>query len=99
MPKIVTPIIPLNTAMPMAWRISEPAPLPKISGVTPAMKAIEVIRMGRSRMRQAWITASSTFSPASSISLANSTMRMAFLHARPTSTTKAICVKRLKSPG
>ena len=45
--------------MPIARRISLPAPLPKISGSTPAQNAIEVIRMGRRRSRQAWMIASS----------------------------------------
>src|SRR2546422_7508400 len=48
MQKAVTPIIPANTAMPIAWRISAPAPTEKASGSTPMMKAIEVIRIGRS---------------------------------------------------
>ena len=85
--------------MPIARRISLPAPLPRISGITPAQKAIEVIRIGRSRIRQAWITASSIVSPRSSSSFANSTIRIAFLHARPTSTTSATWVKMFRSPG
>jgi hypothetical protein len=48
MPKKVTPTMPENTAMPIARRISLPAPLPRISGITPAQKAMEVIRIGRS---------------------------------------------------
>ena len=49
--------------MPIARRISLPAPLPTISGMTPAQKAIEVIRIGRSRRRQASIVASSVSLP------------------------------------
>ena len=99
MPNRVTPSIPENTAMPIARRISLPAPLPKISGSTPAQKAIEVIRIGRRRSRQAWRTASSNVCPRSSSSLANSTIRIAFLQASPTSTTSATWVKMLRSPG
>ena len=45
-PKIVTPSIPKNTAVPSDWRISEPAPVATASGKTPRMKANEVISMG-----------------------------------------------------
>ena len=84
MPNKVTPNMPENTAMPMARRISLPAPLPTMSGITPAQNAIDVMRMGRSRMRQACTMASNSASPRSSSSLANSTIRIAFLLVRPT---------------
>ena len=45
-PKAVTPIIPENTAMPIAWRISAPAPVEKASGSTPITNATEVMRIG-----------------------------------------------------
>ena len=96
-PNNVTPSMPENTAMPMAWRISLPAPLAVTSGITPMMKAKEVIRMGRKRNRQASIAASIGASPCSTRSLANSTIRMAFLQAKPTSTMKPICVSTLLS--
>ena len=64
-PNSVTPSMPAKTAIPMAWRIS-PAPLANTSGTTPAMKASEVIRMGRSRSRQASMTASSALDPSAS---------------------------------
>src|ERR1700757_2899707 len=41
--------MPANTAVPSACRNSEPAPVAQTSGVTPKMKANEVIRIGRSR--------------------------------------------------
>ncbi len=47
-----------NTVVPSAWRISEPAPSAIISGTTPRMKAKEVIRIGRRRVRAASIAAS-----------------------------------------
>ena len=64
------------------------------SGTTPRMKAKEVIRIGRSRRRQASVVAWNRPTPASPWALANSTISMAFLQARPTSTTKPICTKR-----
>ena len=47
-PNSVTPTMPLNTAIPSDRRISEPAPEATASGITPMMKANEVIRIGRS---------------------------------------------------
>ena len=96
-PKTVTPSMPLKTAVPNARRISAPAPLATTKGTTPKMKASEVIKMGRSRILQASTTASCGGLPSSVSCLANSTMRMAFLLASPTSTTKPICVKILIS--
>ncbi|MCY1361373.1 hypothetical protein D9M69_480380 [compost metagenome] len=62
------------------------------------MKAMEVIRIGRRRRRQASSTALRRSMPSCCLSLANSTMRIAFLHARPTSTIRPIWVKMLLSP-
>ena len=62
------------------------------------MKAIDVISTGRSRTRQACRMAVTRSSPCSSRYFANSTMRIAFLHASPESTRKLICVKTLLSP-
>ncbi|MNT50678.1 hypothetical protein D3C72_1876080 [compost metagenome] len=90
--------MPAKTAIPMACRISAPAPLAKTSGTTPAMKASEVIRMGRNRNRHASTTASSALSPSASRLRANSTMRMAFFAARPTSTMSPIWTNTLLSP-
>ena len=90
--------MPQNTAMPIAWRISAPAPLENTSGTTPAMKAIDVIRIGRRRRRLASRAASITVRPWSSSSRANSTIRIAFFEASPTSTNRAIWVKTLLSP-
>ena len=53
--------------------------------------------MGLKRSRQASSTASRQALPSSICCLANSTMRMAFLLASPTNTTKPICVKMLIS--
>ena len=61
------------------------------------MKASEVIKIGRKRSRLALRAASRRGVPCSRCCLANSTMRMAFLPASPTSTTKPICVKMFTS--
>ena len=89
--------MPAKTATPMACRISEPAPWDLTNGNTPAMKAMLVIKMGRSRSLQASSAASTMPMPSCCFSRANSTMRMAFLHARPTSTIRPIWVKMLLS--
>jgi hypothetical protein len=47
-PNKVTPIIPLNTAVPTACRISAPGPLAMTKGSTPSVNANEVIKIGRS---------------------------------------------------
>src|SRR5207244_3617535 len=93
MPNSVTPNMPANTAVPSECRISAPAPVAMTSGKTPKMNANEVIRMGRRRSRDASTVASKRGLPSWCNCLANSTMRMAFLHANPTSTTRPICTK------
>ena len=93
MPNSVTPNMPLNTAVPSVRRISAPAPWASISGTTPRMKANEVMTIGRNRSRQASSVAWRRGSPLSRFILANSTIKIAFLLARPTSTTKPIWVK------
>ena len=61
------------------------------------MNANEVIRIGRSRSRHASSIASRRARPACSRTLANSTIRIAFFAASPTSTIRPICVSRLLS--
>jgi len=62
------------------------------------MKANDVIRIGRSRVRPASIAASLRERPCSSSPWrANSTIRMAFFDARPISTTSPIWVRMLLS--
>lgn len=51
-PNSVTSIMPTNTAVPMAWRISAPTPVASANGKTPTTKEIEVIRLGRNRSRR-----------------------------------------------
>src|SRR6266852_3672502 len=82
---MVTPIMPNKTAVPRDWRISAPAPWATASGATPRMKANDVIKIGRRRVRAEWTAASSAETPSSSSRcLANSTIRIAFLAANPT---------------
>ena len=84
--------MPPMTAPPMTCRDRAPAPLAMASGTQPRMKANEVIRIGR---RRSWaplrVASTSDNSPFSYSILANSTIRMAFLAARPISITRPIC--------
>ncbi len=76
--------MPPTTAVPIAIRLAAPAPVAIASGKVPNTKAIEVIRMGRSRSCAALIAACAKGVPASKNALANSTIRIAFLTAKPT---------------
>ena len=62
------------------------------------MKVKLVIRMGRKRKPAASIAAATVVRPWISSSRANSTIRIAFLQARPISTKRPIWVKMLLSP-
>ncbi|MCY1247464.1 hypothetical protein D9M72_608000 [compost metagenome] len=66
--------------------------------MVPAMNAMEVMTIGRRRRRQASSAASTIPLPPISSSRANSTIRIAFLHARPISTTRPTCTNTLLSP-
>ena len=57
--------MPPKTVVPTEWRPAWPAPEASTSGSTPRMKANEVIRMGRRRMRAASTAASTMDSPRS----------------------------------
>ena len=89
--------MPAKTAVPSVRRISAPAPWAITNGNTPRMNAKDVITIGRSRTRAASTAASKIEAPSSCRSRANSTIKMAFLHARPTSTTNPTCTKMLMS--
>src|SRR5439155_484262 len=78
--------IPKNTPVPIECRLAAPAPLDVSNGATPSMKANDVIRIGRSRSRPASRAASLMERPWARSSFANSTIRIAFLAARPTTT-------------
>ena len=55
--------IPKTTAVPNDIRLEAPAPVAKIRGITPNIKANEVIKIGRNRTRPASIDASVIDSP------------------------------------
>ena len=55
--------MPLKTAIPSERRISAPAPEAIIKGMTPKMNANEVMRIGRSRSREASFVASKAERP------------------------------------
>ena len=86
----VAATMPENTVTPIEMRDAAPAPLDRISGTTPRMKANEVMMIGRRRSLAASIAALTASLPASSFILANSTIRIAFLAARPISSTTPI---------
>ena len=97
-PRMVATSMPAKTAIPITLRPSAPAPAARTSGRTPRMKAKAVMRMGRSRSFAASIAAAAWESPSRSFaSFANSTMRIAFFAARPTSMMRPICAKTLRT--
>ena len=84
MPIDVANSMPANTPVPSECRLPAPAPLAMTSGETPRMNANEVMRIGRNRSRAASTAASRRLVPRLRISFANSTIRIAFLAASPT---------------
>ena len=87
--------MPPMTTVPRMRRDTAPAPLANHNGVEPRIKAKEVIRIGRKRIRAPVSAASTRDLPFSYSSRANSTMRIAFFAARPMSITRPICAKTL----
>ena len=86
MPKIVASVIPANRVVPMERRAPEPAPVASTMGSVPRNVVNAVINTGRNRSYMAFVPASTMLIPRPSrLSRANSTMRMAFLLAMPTS--------------
>ena len=81
--RTVAESIPPITQIPISLRPAAPAPVLMASGSTPSMNANDVINIGRKRMRDASITDSDKRCPLSYNSLANSTIRIAFLAERP----------------
>jgi len=85
--------MPLDTAMPIDLRELAPAPVASTSGITPRMKAKEVMRMGRKRARAASSAASMTGLPSNMRrSRATSTIKIAFLAESAISSTRPIWV-------
>src|ERR1700722_12074558 len=89
MPSTLAAVMPPITVVPMIWRATEPAPEAVQRGTQPRMNANEVIMMGRKRRRAPSSAASISGLPCSYCSLANSTMRIAFLAAQPQHTESA----------
>ena len=78
------------TPVPTELRAPAPAPVERTSGSTPRMNASEVMRIGRNRRRAASSAAAEYDSPSPRLSMAYSTIRIAFLAARPISVTRPI---------
>ena len=89
--------MPLNTAMPSAWRISAPAPVARTSGTTPRMNANEVIRIGRNRGPRGLDRRFEAALPCVFALLGELDDQDRVLAAKPTSTTRPIWVKMLLS--
>ena len=87
-PELDLPAVTATT--PAEMRAPAPAPVEIASGSTPRMKASEVMRIGRKRSRAASTAAAEADSPSSCLSTAYSTIRIAFLAARPSSVTRPI---------
>ena len=84
-------IIPPITVVPMIWRATEPAPVAVHNGTQPRTNANDVIKIGRRRSLAPASAASARGFPFSYSSLANSTIKIAFLAAKPMSITSPIC--------
>ena len=82
--------IPPMTVVPRICRDAAPDPAAIHSGTHPRMKANAVIRIGRSRRRAPANAASTIGLPFARSALANYTIRIVFLAARPMSITKPI---------
>ena len=83
-------VSPPMMARAMGVYCSPPVPSFIAIGIIPMMVASEVIRIGRSRTRQAVITASATDRPCSSSLCAKSTIRMLLESAMPISISTPI---------
>src|SRR5690606_1019105 len=81
----------------IVWRENAPAPVDNINGMIPKIKAKDVMIMGRNLSFTASRVASSNGIPISTRSFANSTIKIAFLEARPIIVTKPICAYILLS--
>ena len=68
-----------------------PAPVANTSGISPATKAMLVIKMGRKRATAAEMADCTMLSPAFLRCTAYSTISTAFLPSKPMSITSAIC--------
>ena len=83
MPTTVAKSMPENVVTPIARRLAEPAPEATTNGHTPKMNDHAVIKTARNRKLAAVTADSYTDFPLARCSLANSTIKMAFLLAKP----------------
>jgi hypothetical protein len=90
MARKVAASMPPITPVPAETRAPAPAPVDSASGSTPRMKASEVIRIGRKRRRAASTAAAEADRPSACFMTAYSTIRIAFLAARPSRVTRPI---------
>ena len=89
-PMTVPTSMPPAPVVPMVRFPIAPAPVATTNGSRPAMKAKEVIWIGRKRSFAPSTAASCRDTPSSRRWTANSTIRIAFLPSRPTSMTRPI---------
>jgi hypothetical protein len=89
--------IPPITTVPRIRRPAAPAPEAVHSGTQPRMNANEVMNRARRRTRTPSSAASTSDIPCSYATLANSTMRIAFLAASPITMSRPICEKTSSS--
>jgi hypothetical protein len=82
--------MPPITPVPTECRAPAPAPWRAPAAAHPRMNASDVIRIGRNRRRAASSAAAEADRPSWYFSSAYSTIRMAFLAARPSSVTRPI---------
>ena len=75
---MIDAIIPPSTVNPIVLRATAPAPVASTIGMTPKIKAMEVMMIGLKRKRTASIVDCHNSSPLSTRIFANSTMRIAF---------------------
>ena len=82
--------MPLNTVMPKEIRAAAPAPVDRSKGMTPKIKAIEVITIGLKRSLDASRAASTKLMPLCLHSMATSTIKIEFLHESAIINTRPI---------
>ena len=83
--------MPLNTVIPSDIRAAAPAPLENINGMTPKIKAIEVMTIALNRTLDASKADSTKLIPLCLHSRATSTIKMEFLQESAIIKTKPIC--------
>ena len=77
--------IPPTTVVPIICLLALPAPELRAKGKVPTINAKEVITMGLNLKLAASIVASKSYIPSLNLSIANSTIKIAFFADNPTS--------------